>query len=380
MKKILTVTTMSVLLAAELFAVNAASDAVAVDIPVLDLRPVIPDINFDTIYTSDETHSVELPFTFASGTPAKAGEVNANFSNIETRTNANIAVLEARIAALTEAVETLQSRLQALEANSVLALDDKLALVDDPYNGGKIARFSGINVQIVDGSGQTYESGENTGNLIIGYNNAGISEGHVDSVCSVSYNPYVPSSCADNGGTWSDTAQFGSHNLIMGKGNIFNADASIITGRENAVMGTDSFTGGQINSNESSFSFTFSSQSINKSGIIIGGQNASTERSGIVIGGYNNDALGEVSVVIGGEENRAEGRSTAILGGSSNRSNGLGNTICGGASNFASSSYSSISGGTHNTTSGYGSCVSGGRFREATGEYDWVAGSLFEDQ
>ena len=82
--------------------------------------------------------SVLVPYSFAGGTKAMASEVNSNFNALATEVNDNdsrIAALEAAIADMQTRIADLESqnadlvaRLEAVENNTVLALDGILTL------------------------------------------------------------------------------------------------------------------------------------------------------------------------------------------------------------------------------------------------------------
>src|SRR5699024_4725366 len=120
----------------------------------------------------------------------------------------------------------LQSELAAVQGNSVLALDGKLALVTDPVTSQPTARFEGVNVQVVNGQGTT-DTINGLGNLIVGYNetdSSGItfcSDGQYDNQAD----------CESNGETWGAYQHSGSHNLIAGYRNAYSQSGGFVAGR-----------------------------------------------------------------------------------------------------------------------------------------------------
>ena len=106
---------------------------------------------------------------------------------------AQISQLQAAVAALQQQNAALTAQVNALNKNSVTALNGVLAL------NGTTVTFTGVNVQIVDGSGQT-ASTSGLGNLIVGYNN--------------DVTTWLPPPSG-----YTAAARTGSHNLILGDGN-----------------------------------------------------------------------------------------------------------------------------------------------------------------
>ena len=319
-----------------------------------------------------------IPHSFSANTPAVAAQVNANFSATKTAVDDNdtrIAALEAAlttlqgslavaqgqiasmqntitaqataIAALEAAsttlqgnlavaqgqiasmqntitaqattIATLQSNMSAVQANTVLDLDEVLELTIDPRTGQSTARFSGVNVQVVNGEGTT-PTRNGVGNLIIGYNE----DPGQRQFCSLGEYNANYTTCVSNGGTWAANQRSGSHNLILGNRHSYTGFGGLVAGSDNVVNGIyASVSGGSAN--------------------IASGDWAA------VSGGFNNKATGDRAVVSGGDSNTASGQTA------------------------------SVSGGNANTASGNGASVSGGSNRSATGLDDWRAGSLFEN-
>ena len=207
----------------------------------------------------------------------------------------------------------------------------------DPISSQDTLTFTGMNLQIVNGTGENLGNPNGTGNVIIGYNPSRLVYGN---------------QCPD--GRYCDRRN-GSHYLVMGHRNNYTDVGGIVLGVWN----------------ESNAQF---------SALIGGGYNFATGPKAVVIGGVENIASGEGAYVSGGRFNLASGNNSAVSGGLSNTaSQGL-SSVSGGGNNTASGVYSSVSGGRQNTASGDYSSVSGGLSGVASGEYDWVAGSLFEDQ
>ena len=148
------------------------------------------------LVTNAIASEVTIPNSFNSGSPAVAAEVNGNFTAIKGSVDDNhgrITALEASIASLINTVSTLQTDLDAanttiaglqtnisnIQANSVLDLDTFLTYELDE-RGYPTAKFTGVNVQVVNGVSQTTVNG--VGNLIVGYNNLTTLSGYF--ICS----------------------------------------------------------------------------------------------------------------------------------------------------------------------------------------------------
>jgi hypothetical protein len=169
----------------------------------------------------------------------------------------------------------------ALEAR-VIALEALLADITRE-NGGKTLRISGVNVQIVSGSGTTDDNGTLTGlgNLIIGYN-------------------------ADTGAGGADAgSRTGSHNLIVGDGHRYTKFGGLIAGFNNTISAAYA----------------------------------------VVSGGQNSTASGNRSSVSGGTFNTASGESSSVSGGANNTASGINSSVSGGDGNSATVAAASVSGG-----------------------------------
>ena len=112
--------------------------------------------------------------------------------------------------------------------------------------------------------------------------------------------------------------------------------------------------------------------------IVVGTRNDYTSYGGLVAGDFNASS-GPYSSVAGGNDNQALGLYASISGGFGGRAMGPWSAISGGHAGKATGEYSSVSGGRLNVAAGNYATVGGGSFRNAPGFDDWVAGSLFED-
>jgi len=276
-----------------------------------------------------------VPNVFTAGSTLSAAQMNANFD-----------ALEASIATLQGQLTTAQTNITALQA--------KLAHVTAvTVNGYPTVRFSGVNVQVVNGQGTT-ATANGTGNLIVGYN-----ENYTSNVgrCTVGTNPSSganvnnPADCTTAGGSWSTTGfKTGSHYLVLGSENNYSRWGGIIAGFQNfSNYDFASVSGGSLN--------TASGQFASVSG---GRDNTAGGHSASVSGGYTNVARANYASVSGGSLNFAIAESASVSGGTNNSASGLNASITGGSANGASGSYASVHGGYNNAANASYSGVSGG--------------------
>jgi hypothetical protein len=243
----------------------------------------------------------------------------------------------ARVIRVREQCRTSEEDLGSFEALKLL-----LGAISSQEDGATL-RMSGINLQIVSGSGATNGPTNGRGNLIVGYNEE--------------------LGRRDRGG---------SHNVVIGPQHGYSGSGGLVSGFANVVS--------------------------NEAATVVGGfGNEASGVSSTVCGGQFNKAAGLDATVAGGRFNRADGLDTSVHGGACNYA-GPGpvpecdpkesgeadlpgaSTVSGGRDNAALADFASVSGGRENTASGVASAVSGGRGRSATGENDWRAGSLLEDE
>jgi hypothetical protein len=259
-----------------------------------------------------------IPNTSQAGSPAIAEEVNNNFTSAKTAIDDNderIKDLEALVAdqkTRLETVEGLQARIEALEANSVLALDRVVAL-DETATPPTVV-FMAVNVQIVNG--QNAAAAENgTGNLVIGYN--------------------------ETGTTIADGDRTESHNLVLGTENKYQSHGGIVAGTRNTI------------------SAAFAT-------VTAGNDNTASGLRSSVSGGGGNTAGGIASSVSGGTNNTAFNPASSVSGGDNNFAGGLNSSISGGRGNTVNfqSFYGSISGGADGAVDGNDDWRAGTLFEE----------------
>lgn len=199
--------------------------------------------------------------------------------------------------------------------------------------GGKpTVQFSGVNVQIVNGAGET-ETVNGEGNLVIGYDEA-------------------------------PGTQTGSHDLVLGRAQTYSSYGSIVAGVENTAAGAfSSVTGGAQNKAEASWAS------------ITGGKDNDVPSTGFwasITGGLENLANSEDSAVTGGKHNQAENFAAAVTGGLANTASGFYTSVSGGADNLSSAELGWIGGGILNTAEAKLASIFGGVELTAGKEYEAI--------
>jgi hypothetical protein len=296
--------------------------------------------------------------TFSSGTTARASEVNGNFNAVKTAVDDN----HAQIIALQALVLDLTTRLEMLENSTVQKLDGVLDL------NGTTAVFSGVNLQVVDGSGTTLSTG-GLGNLIVGYD-------------APSDDLMTP-----------DSVKTGSHNVVIGNFHSYTSYGGLVAGYENTVSGPySSVTGGRANTasgDRSSVSGGAANTASDTWSSVSGGAgNLADGIAASASGGANNKATGNYSSVSGGGDidavpfgNTASGVLSSVSGGNLNQATALSASVSGGFNNEAgglagTGNDASVSGGVGNKASAPRSSVSGGNLNEAFGTASSVGGGI----
>lgn len=254
--------------------------------------------------------------------------------------------LEARVGSLETALAETQADLadaQALLLAATDALDDVTALLAGVTRSEDAITFSGVNVQVVDGTGGTSGTPNGLGNLIVGYNEA--TQGQ---------------------------ERTGSHNLVVGREHEYTSFGGIVAGNHNTIGAAEaSVLGGKDN------------ETSGLNAVVLGGNtNFASGPYTAVVGGNSNEATGTYSAIGGGFDNSTLGQYSAIAGGCENTTGNSStySAISGGQLNQANALWSSVSGGFTNKANGQHSSVSGGSTHTSVGQYDWRAGALFEEQ
>jgi hypothetical protein len=193
----------------------------------------------------------------------------------------------AAFAAVLHSHADLEARIAALEA-----------LLANVTRAGNDMTFSGMNVHIINGLGDT-ETTNGVGNLIVGYNET---RGDGD----------------DN--------HSGSHNLVVGSKQNFSSYGRLVAGQSNTISGKYACVSGGASN-------TASGPGASASG---GAYNTASGAYASVSGGASNTASGGSASVCGGENNTASGKYSFVAGG------GAANVAYG---NVAFADYSAILGG-----------------------------------
>ena len=148
-----------------------------------------------------------------------------------------VAMLEAELASALATIATLEVEVAAIEPIECLS---------DSLDGSEVF-FEGCNVNIRDGSGDTFGPTNGLGNFIVGYN--------------------------EDGGV--PAIRTGSHNLIVGPEHTYSSFGGLVSGSENFISGRLSTVSGGQNNTASGFASSVS-------------------------GGVFNEASGDASSISGG--------------------------------------------------------------------------------
>jgi hypothetical protein len=156
---------------------------------------------------------------------------------------------------------------------------------------GTTLQFSGINVQVVSGSGATDGALNGKGNLIVGYNKSSFGQ-----------------------------TRTGSNNLVVGDEHEYTSSGGLVAGFENTISGEwASVSGGE-----------FSLASGPESSVSGGQGNTASNQGASVSGGFGNTASGLLASLSGGSNNTASGMIASVSGGGGNTASGDQSSISGG--------------------------------------------------
>lgn len=203
--------------------------------------------------------STETSMTFATG--AGVAELR---DRVDTLSSENL-TLKHRVGELEEETSRMQASTDSLASRAsrlepvVEALDGALEGVSrHEIDGRDTLRFTGMNLQILNGEGSTYERPNGLGNIILGYN-------------------ALPNSTSDLL-ELPDVQRSGSHYLVVGDGHSWGYAGGIVAGRQNWATGLGAS----------------------------------------VLGGVTNNAAASYSAILAGNRNRVEGAHAAIVSGVAN--------------------------------------------------------------
>ena len=234
-----------------------------------------------------------------------------------------------------------QAQVDSIVASQVSSLEARITqletLLTNVTRSDNDIYFTGVNVHIRSGSGNTDGAANGLGNLIVGYNEE----------------------------RSSSNVRTGSHNIVVGQQHNYSSYGGLVVGYNGTISGIySSVSGGRYNTASGSYSSVSGGRS-----------NEASVDSSSVSGGYNNDASGVYSSVSGGRYNEASDDSSSVSGGYDNTASNDYSSVSGGIYNTASGSYSSVSGGYNNEASGsYSGVNGGGHNNEASGSYSSVSG------
>jgi hypothetical protein len=215
-------------------------------------------------------------------------------------------------------LEDLQAQVEALK-KAVAALN---RLLKGVTRENRTLRFSGLNLQIVNGTKATHGTPNAVGNLIIGYN------------------------APRDGTTAADRA--GSHSLVIGDKHHWTSYGHLLAGAENTATGASAAVSGGYRNTASQ----------PQTSVTGGTFNFAEATAATVSGGVGNVASGGGASVSGGHANKAGGGHASVSGGDNNTASGTETWIAGGKDNTAKGDGSSIVGGKGVTTWAHGACHS----------------------
>jgi hypothetical protein len=239
-------------------------------------------------------------------------------------------------------LEALQSRITQLES-----------LLAGVSRQGDSVVFSGVNVQIVNGMGDS-STANSLGNLILGYNE----------------NEF-------------GYARTGSHYLVIGKSHGYTNWNGIVAGYNNRAYFAEASVLGGSNNQVSAWAGTISggwTNTITDTGTLAsitgGAYNKASKDFVSVSGGYGNTANGYASSATGGAQSTVNGDYASVTGGQLHIVNGQFSSISGGLSNQVgvTGKFASVTGGQQNHASGDYSSVTGGSSNNANGTNSSILG------
>jgi hypothetical protein len=241
------------------------------------------------------------------------------------------------------------------EQEKLISILPHINYVASGIDGKPTIQFTGINLQVINGSGS--ESTLNgTGNLILGYDETpGKQTGSHDLLLGGTTNSYT---------SYGGIVGGGHNNTISGP------YASVLGGAENTASGTSStITGGYANKAIS-----------NDSSVSGGCSNLTGAGTPTVNSQCTNTALtGDFASITGGIGNQANAQNSTVSAGNGNLAGGsFASSVSGGKENKATGEEASISGGGGGEASAPLASVTGGRLGKAPYRASTLLGGLEE--
>jgi hypothetical protein len=226
---------------------------------------------------------------------AARGDLSAASTTRESL-QVQLSALQQQVDAMKRQLDSMRADVGGLRANSVWDLNGYLTF--EVSNGYPTAVFRGVNVQIVNGMGDT-QTVNGTGNLIVGYNRPNTN----GFVCSMGVTESA-AVCLANGGVWAQSHKGGSHNIVGGDFNNYSSWGGLVLGLENALSAPyTAVLGGGRNRAEGSFA-----------SIVGGGYNTASGIYSGVSAGFDNHATGAFAAVAGGAQRTAPGQNDWVGG------------------------------------------------------------------
>jgi hypothetical protein len=285
---------------------------------------------------------------------------------------AAVPALIARLATAEAEVVAARDGVSAIQASPVMALAPYVSVFPLP---APLIRFSGANLQVVNGRGFT-QTANGLGNLIVGYD-----EGVAGApTCSLGF--FVDeASCLANGGTWATGHKSGSHNVVIGPFHSYSQFGGLVAGAQNTISGEFATVTGGLDNAATVYAASVSGGQFNRAAnfaasVSGGNGNAATNQYASVSGGSSNTASGAQSSVCGGTLNQATGFTATVSGGRENQATSGAAAVCGGQFNVASGSAASVSGGARNLASQTWASVTGGTDNAATAQAASASGGV----
>ncbi len=282
------------------------------------------------------SHQKAIVLAKSSALASLTGQL-ANLQNQNESLSGQVTQLNTTVTQLNTTVTQLSTKENALES-----------LLAGVSRTGQTLKFSGLNMQLVSGSGSTDGTINGLGNLIIGYNE-------------------------DPG------PQTGSHNLVLGDGQSFTSYGGIVAGQNDALSGpfadvfgdnnsaagkSASVLGGEFNLASDPFSsISGGCDGVAGTASALAGACSGSNGYESISGGVLNRADGLFSSVSAGQQNHADGYATAVNGGDHNTAGGS-----------SSGNFASIAGGGGNLSNGDESAIAGGQDNETTDDDSFVGG------